>query len=86
MSINPTDIQLTPEQQAAIAFHAEREGKDWPELLEEKFPALPPMSEEELQASLAMCDRGMAEIEAGQGMGIEEAERRTLERLRNGNQ
>lgn len=43
---------------------------------------LPPMSESELQASLAMIDRSMAEFEAGKGMSLDEARRASLERLR----
>jgi len=89
MSIDPTEIRLTPEHQAAIAFHAEQEGKVWTELIKERFPVFSELSEEDLQASLAMCDRGMAEIEAGKGMSIEEALRLSLEKLqgfRNGNQ
>ena len=34
---------------------------------------LPPLSEEELRASLEMCDRGMAEIDAGGGRDARQA-------------
>lgn len=44
---------------------------------------LPPLSAEELQASLAMCDTGMAEYEAGGGLSINEAHELSLQRLFN---
>ena len=40
-----------------------------------------PLTDEELAASLAMIDRGVAEVEAGHGMSIEEAHRRTIKNL-----
>jgi len=43
---------------------------------------LPPLDEEELQASLAMCDASMAELEGGGGLSISEARELSLQRLR----
>ena len=43
-----------------------------------------PLTEEDLQESLAMCDRGMEEAAAGKGMTVSEAHRDTLERLQHG--
>ncbi len=43
---------------------------------------LPQLAEEELQASLAMCDESMAEFEAGGGLSIGEARELSLQRLR----
>ncbi len=34
---------------------------------------LPPLSEQEIRASLAMCDQGMAEARAGKGKDFQEA-------------
>lgn len=39
MTINPADIQLTPDQQLFIAKQAERSGRPWPELLQSLVPA-----------------------------------------------
>lgn len=39
------------------------------------------LSEDELAASLAMIDRSMAQFEAGEGMSVEEARRRSREML-----
>ena len=41
-----------------------------------------PLSETELQASLAMIDQGMEQIRAGVGLSVEEARRQTLASLR----
>lgn len=35
MHIDPNSIQLTPEQQQFIALQSERQGKPWPEVLEQ---------------------------------------------------
>jgi hypothetical protein len=43
-----------------------------------------PLTQEELQESLAMCDRGMEEAAAGKGMSVDDARRHTLERLHHG--
>jgi hypothetical protein len=40
------------------------------------------LSEEEMQASLTMCDTSMAELEAGKGLSIGEAREFSLQRLR----
>ena len=73
MSTDHSEIQLTPEQQVAIALHADREGKNWSELIEDRFPVLMELNEEEMQASLAMIDRGIAEVDAGGGHDAVEA-------------
>lgn len=39
MSIDPSQIHLTPDQQAYIARQAELQSKPWPELLEQFVPA-----------------------------------------------
>ena len=36
-----------------------------------------PLTDDELAGSLAMIDRGMAEIDGGKGLSVEEARRRT---------
>ena len=41
-----------------------------------------PLSPADLAASLAMCDQGMAEMEAGASLSLEEARGRTFARLR----
>ncbi len=52
-------------------------------LAEQQNPAdLEPMSEEEMQASLEMIDRGMEDIAAGRYYTLEEARRRSLAKLR----
>ena len=71
------EINIPPAEQARLAQHAAAAGYDdvqryvmdhvlaiahHPTPLE-----LTPPSEQELQASLEMCDRGMAEAEAGKG-------------------
>lgn len=43
-----------------------------------------PLADDELGASLAMIDRGMAQIHSGQGLSVAEARRRTLEQLGRG--
>lgn len=73
MSIDYTSIQLTPQQQAAIALHAELEGKQWADLLEERFPILHELGEEEINANLANCDEGMQDVRAGRTRSLEEA-------------
>ena len=45
-----------------------------------------PLKDDELAASLAMIDRGIAEIGAGQGMSLDEARRRTRENIGAGNE
>ncbi len=40
-----------------------------------------PLSDSELQASLAMIDQGMEQIRAGEGLSVEEARRQTLASL-----
>ncbi len=40
-----------------------------------------PLTDDELAVSLAMIDRGTAEIDAGKGMNIDEARRRTRENI-----
>lgn len=39
MPMNPSEIRLSPEQQAYIARQAERTGRPWDELLSEFIPA-----------------------------------------------
>jgi predicted transcriptional regulator len=73
MSINPTEIRLSPKLQAAIAHYAELEGKPWEEVLEDRFPTLEDPTSEELVESLTMCDRGMADAKAGRGTDAKEA-------------
>jgi len=73
MSIDHTEIRLSPEQQLAIAKHAEREGKSWTEVVAERFPDLPEPSKKELQESLAMLERGLKEIDSGGGHDAVEA-------------
>ena len=41
-----------------------------------------PLTDDELAVSLAMIDRGMSEIDAGQGMSVDEARLKTLEQFR----
>jgi len=41
MSIDPSEIRLTPEQQAYIAHQADRQGVGWPEVLGGMFPVSP---------------------------------------------
>jgi hypothetical protein len=43
-----------------------------------------PLADDELAASLAMIDRGMAQIRSGQGLSVAEARRHTLEQLGRG--
>jgi len=42
---------------------------------------LAPMTDAELQASLAMCDESMAQIDRGEGISVEESRRKTFEAL-----
>lgn len=42
----------------------------------------PPLSEQELQASLASCDLSMAQFEQGKGFSTEQARQRTKNLLR----
>ncbi len=81
MNINPTDIQLTPKLQLAIAHYAELEGKPWEEVLEDHFPLLEDPTAEELSASLAMCDQGMKDAEAGRGTDAKTAITQIADRL-----
>lgn len=81
MSINPTEIQLTPKLQAAIAHYAELEGKPWEEFLEERFPLLEDPTPEELAESLVMCDQGMVDAKAGRGTDAREAIARIADSL-----
>lgn len=81
MNINPTDIQLTPKLQAAIAHYARIEGKQWKEVLEDRFPLLDDPTPAELGESLAMCDRGMADATAGRGIDAKQAIAQIADRL-----
>jgi len=45
-----------------------------------------PLADDEMTVSLAMIDRGMAEIDAGNGMSLEEARRRTRADIGAGNE
>jgi hypothetical protein len=42
---------------------------------------LAPLDDEELAASMAMIDQGMADIRSGQGLDVEEARRQSLSHL-----
>ena len=42
---------------------------------------LPPLADDELAASLAMVDQGLAEIDAGKGLSVDEARRRAHDNL-----
>lgn len=44
-----------------------------------------PVTDDELAASLAMIDRGMEQIRAGEGLSVEAARFRTLEQIGRGN-
>jgi hypothetical protein len=44
-----------------------------------------PLRDDELAASLAMIDRGMVQIQAGEGLSVDEARRRALSTLGLGN-
>lgn len=50
--------------------------------VEESFA---PLTDAELTASLAMIDQGRSEIEAGKGLSVEEARRRSREDIGAGN-
>lgn len=67
MSIDPAEIQLTPKLRFAIAHYANLEGKQWEEILEDRFPLLNDPTSEELSKSLALCDQGMADAQSGRG-------------------
>jgi hypothetical protein len=67
MQIDPTQIELTPKLRLAIAHYANLEGKQWEEVLEDRFPLLEEPTEAELAESLAMCDQGIADAQAGKG-------------------
>ncbi len=67
MNIDPTEIQLSPKLQVAIAHYAQLEDKPWEEVLEDRFPLLEEASRDELAESLAQCDRGMDDAKAGRG-------------------
>lgn len=73
MSTNHSENELTIEQKAAIAFHAELEGKTWLEVVDERFPNFSELSKEEMKESLAMIDRAMAQMDAGGGRDALEA-------------
>lgn len=73
MNINPSDIQLTPKLQIAIAHYAALEGKTCEEVLADRFPLLEEPTEEQLSDSLKMCDQGMADAAAGKGTEAREA-------------
>jgi hypothetical protein len=48
---------------------------------DEDLASFAQLSEQELSESLAMLDRGMADVAAGRTMSVEEAKRRTEEKL-----
>ena len=83
------DIPLTEQQRLAV--HAAEAGYDDVELFvtehiralaqQPSIAAGPRLSPQQLEASLAVIDKSMAELEAGGGLSLEEARRRTLERL-----
>ncbi len=81
MNIDPTDIRLSPKLQVAIAHYAQLEGKDWEEVLEDRFPMFEEPTPDELAESLAMCDRGMADAKTGRGTDAKPAISQIAHRL-----
>lgn len=81
MNINPTEIQLTPQLQSAIAHYAELEGKQWEEVLQDRFPVLEEPTPGELSKSLTMCDSGMVDAQAGRGIDAKQAISQIVDRL-----
>ena len=53
MTIDPTQIQLNPDQQAYIARQAERTGQPWAELLKQFVPTAPSFGQEESALDVA---------------------------------
>ena len=69
MSINPADIQLSPEQQSFVAAEAQRTGKAWSELLKQFVPDQPliPSEENALEAAdrlglVGSCEGGPSDL------------------------
>ncbi|MEO0531294.1 MAG: hypothetical protein AAF266_12075 [Planctomycetota bacterium] len=80
-------IKLTPAEEAEIRRQASAVGYKDPgrylvDVVINPSDALVPMTDAELKASLAMCDRSMAEIDAGLGMTLEEAREKLRVSLR----
>ncbi len=85
-------IDIPPSEQERLSQHAAAAGYDdvaryaaehLVALAQQPTPSeLPPLSEEELQASLAICDKSMAAYEAGGSLSLNEARELSLQRLR----
>lgn len=79
-------ISLTPDEEGQLRRYANEVGYESAErflldLARDHVNSLPYLTEEELEASAAMCDRGMRDAEAGRVMSIEESRRWLLESL-----
>ncbi len=82
-------IDIPPTEQDRLVQHAAAAGYDNVEryaaehlvaLAQEPTPEeLAPLSEEELQASLAMCDESVAQFDAAKGLSITEAHQLSLQ-------
>lgn len=71
-------IDLLPEEEAEIRRQAAAVGYDSPErylvdLAIKPEAVMRPLSDAELRASVAMCDRGMQDADAGRGVTMREA-------------
>ncbi len=66
MAIDPTEIQLTPNQQAYIAERSESTGTPWPELLGNLVPAIVARSNGKAESAYEMAKRlgyiGMSDV------------------------
>jgi len=85
-------IELPQSEQERLAQHAAAAGYDDVEryaaehllaLAQEPTPdELPPLGDEELQASLEMIDAGIKEIVAGGGLTVDQARQQSLDQIK----
>ena len=84
-------IDIPQTEQQRLAIHAAEAGYDDVQLFvtehvlalaqQPSVDELPKLTPQELEESLAMIDKSMAEFEAGGGLTLEQARQRTLERF-----
>jgi hypothetical protein len=82
INLSGHETELLGRQAAAAGFaSADEYVAQFVHTLARQPDVLVPLDNDELAASLAMIDQGMAEIRSGQGLSVDEARRQSLSPL-----
>jgi hypothetical protein len=82
INLSGHETELLSQRAAAAGFaSADEYVAQFVHTLAQQPDVLAPLDDEELAASLAMIDQGMAEIRSGQGLTVDEARRQSLSLL-----